>query len=144
MVQMIQNRQNIIHNVLFFMSFILLAACSTNPADTGSRPSALAHIKLERVDSVAAEVKHAYLSLIDDEVVLRGEVQRKMHKRGTVPGHLHVQVLDSRGEVLDDDIVCTTMKCRKTGTAKFIYKTGIPPEQISSIRIVHHDTHSHS
>ena len=138
------NYKQLVSMALIALLLTFLGACASGPMHTGERPESLAHIKLERVGSTIAEIKHAYLSLVDDELVLRGEVQRKLHKRGSVPGHLHVQVLDNQGEVLDDEIVCTTMKCRKTGTAKFIYRTEILPDRISKIRIVHHESHSHS
>jgi hypothetical protein len=130
--------------IIIIFTIAVITGCSSNTRPTDTRPASLDHIKLERIDSSSAGIIHAYLKFSDDQLVLRGEIKRKLHQRGTVPGHLNVEVIDTAGTVIDDTAVCYKLKCTNTGTSSFIYKTSRDPQEISVIRITHHNDHSHS
>jgi len=114
---------------------VLLLGCSTTTTLTGERDDPLAHIKIERIDSSSATITQAYLQHSEDILMLRGVLKPRLNKRGITPGHLHVEVIDSSGDVTEDSIVRYQLKCRATGTSKFIYKTRKVPGSIKIIRI---------
>ena len=122
---------------LVFMGTI--AGCTAS-----TRPIMFDHIKLERIDSSSANITHAYLKHAEGQLILRGDLKRKLNKRGVLPGHLHVEVIDSSNTMIDESIVCYKLKCANTGTSSFVYKASENPDKIKIIRMVHHNDHSHA
>jgi len=123
---------------------MLLFACSAHVGSPKEGQSELLHINIERIDSSSANITHAYLRFTDNELVLRGELKRRLASRGIIPGHLHVEIVDSVGDVIDESVVYYTRKCTSSSTSTYMYKTRVDPGRISVIRITHHNTHSHS
>ena len=102
-----------------------------------------AQISIERVDSSTVKIGHAYITKTADGLVLRGEVKRKIHGHGSVPGYLHVELLNPQGQVLKTAEVNHNRKANSDHIANF--STLLPIELVtgSAVRIVHHDMKSH-
>ena len=128
-----------VYTIITLLMVMLIAGCAQH-----TRHVSYEHIKLERVDSSTAAITSAYLTQSEGRLALKGELKRKMSKRGVTPGHLHVAVIDSSGEVIDDAVVCYKLKCKSTGTSSFSYKTSRDPGKIKVIRMSHHNDHSHT
>jgi len=115
----------------------LIVGCATNGI------AKQAQISIERVDSSTVNIGHAYLAKTVDGLVLRGEVKRKTHGHGGIPGHLHVELLNPQGQVLKMAEVNHNRKANSDHIADF--STLLPMELAagSVVRIIHHDMKSH-
>jgi hypothetical protein len=83
---------------------------------------------------------------------LRGELKshfikpfiRPFPKRFFIPGHLDVELVDVDGDVLKRLSLGYKRKPTRTGFAKFYLPITDDIEQISTIRVIHHETSFHT
>ena len=102
-----------------------------------------ADISIERVDSSTVNISHAYITKTKDGLLLRGEVKRKLHSHGTIPGHIHIELVNPDGDVVKTAEVEHSRKASSDHLADFQI---LLPENMgagSVVRIVHHDASSH-
>ena len=115
---------------------MLLAGCATGSV------AKQAQISIERVDSSSVNITHAYLIKTEEGLSLRGELKRKLHSHGPVPGHVHVEVVSRNGEIIKAVDLDLSRKASSDHIAKF--QTTLPNEAAGNIvRIFHHDALSH-
>jgi hypothetical protein len=105
------------------------------------------YIKLESVDSGNVNITQVYLQHSEKTFVLRGELKshfiKPFPKRFFIPGHLDVELVDVDGDVLKRLSLGYKRKPTRTGFAKFYLPITDDIEQISTIRVIHHETSSH-
>ena len=129
-----------------YISSILIAgitlftatACTTTNLVKGEND-----IRIERVDSKGATISHAYLSQSGDQLSLRGEVKRRGHGRGPIPGHLHVTLIDSQGQVIKEADISYIRRNVKSSIATFSTKLPIELASGSKVKITHFNTKTH-
>lgn len=117
---------------------LALAGCaSTPPAQQSSS------IKLEGIDSNTAQISRLYLVPDNGQTVLRGEVTRRMHLHGQIPGHLHVELISLEGKLIKEADI--SYKRKDTHGHDGTFELTLPGEVAagSTIRVTHHDLVSH-
>lgn len=103
--------------MIVFISIITIfgsTACSTyNQArvDDG--------IKIERVDSKRAKIGHVYITRIDDQLTLRGQINRRLHGREPIPGHLHATLINPQGKAIKETDIGYMRRSVKSSIASF-------------------------
>ena len=100
-------------------------------------------INIERIDSNAADIGHVYVTQVDDTLSLRGELKKRLSKRGPIPGHLHVTLINSQGEMLKEADINYTRRNVKSSKAFFSTKLPIDLPSGSTIRITHFERKTH-
>ena len=76
-------------------------------------------------------------------MVLRGELQRRFPSRGSIPGHLHVELIAPDGTVFKEAAIGYKRMSVKSRIAKFHLEIPGMPSDIKSVRVIHHDLRSH-
>jgi hypothetical protein len=106
------------------------------------------HIKLESVDSSSVHINKVYLKNSGTALELRGEVKkhfvRPHPRRFSIPGHLDIELMNIDGVVLKTVYIDYKQKPTKLGFAKFYLLISDDVEQIRAIRVIHHETRSHT
>lgn len=115
----------------------LLAGCATSSVTKHEK------VSIERVDSSSVKITHAYLARTGEGLKLRGEVKRIIHGHGSIPGHIHIELLDPQGQVLKTADIDHNRKASSAHISDF--STLLPMELAagSVVRIIHHDMKSH-
>jgi len=132
------NRKRFQYSLLLAVITLLsVNACTSNSVKSEH------DIKIERVDSSKANIRHAYLFESDGQMTLRGTLERRLSGRGPVPGHLHITLLNPQGKVLKEADISYMRKHRKSSISRF--STKLPMKLIpgSTIKITHFGTESH-
>jgi len=102
-----------------------------------------AQITIDRVDSSTVNISHAYLTKTKEGLLLRGEVKRKTHKHGSIPGHLHIELVDPQGKIIKTAEIEHSRKGSSDHIADFQVLLPLELGAGSVIRVVHHDAMSH-
>jgi hypothetical protein len=110
------------------------------------------HIKLESVASDSANITQLYLRKDEAMLELRGELKRhfirptpKRHpSRNLIVGHLDIELMDVNGEMIKESYIAYKQKPTRFGFATFYLPISDDIERISVIRVIHHETRSHT
>jgi len=117
-----------------FLSLTLFAGCSTN-----NELVADSKITIERIHSNTARITKArLLSTHSNEVILRGEIYRRANLKGKAPGHLYVELINSKGDVFKKGKFNYKRKFGNSRSSKFNISIPVEPELINLIRISYH------
>ena len=100
-------------------------------------------VKIEKVSSKRGAVTFVSVIQEGDEVVLRGEVRRRPTGRGSIPGHIDVEVIDSSGANMEQMSTGYRRSGTKSRYAKFHSRLAAVPPSGSLIRVIHHNARSH-
>ena len=124
----------------YFMMLLVLAmiaGCATN------QMSQKTEITIEKVDSSSVKITHAFLKETGDGLVLSGEVKRKHHSHSAIPGHLHLELIQPNGDVVNKAEIHHTRKANSDHIA--VFKIILPTDLAEGtvVRVVHHDAKSH-
>lgn len=120
------------------LAMLFLAGCAATPSvweDNG--------IKLEGVDSGSARIYRLYLQPTATATLLRGEVTRRIHAHGQIPGHLHVELISPEGKVIKEADVGYRRQSSSAHDGSFELALPGPVAAGSTIRVTHHDPVSH-
>ncbi|MCO6411333.1 MAG: hypothetical protein J5I92_01185 [Thiogranum sp.] len=120
-------------------TFTVIAGC----AITGKELVGDNTVKVEKISSEWGVVTFVSVVQEGDEVALRGEVRRRPIGRGSIPGHIDVEVLDSSGATLERMSTDYRRLSIKSRYAKFDANLGTIPPSGSTIRVIHHDAGPH-
>jgi len=101
-------------------------------------------VTVERINSSSAKITRAYLHSTETTLVLRGELTRRLPARGSIPGHLHVELIGPDGTAFKEATPGYMRKNRKSRFAKFYLPIPGDLTKISRVRITHHDPRSHT
>jgi hypothetical protein len=106
------------------------------------------HIKLEGVDSSSVHINKIYLQNSETTLELRGEIKqhfvRSHPRRFSIQGHLDIELMDINGAVFKTVYSGYKQKPTKSGFAKFYLLISDDVQRISVIRVIHHETRSHT
>ncbi|MCF6280835.1 MAG: hypothetical protein L3J28_01290 [Candidatus Polarisedimenticolaceae bacterium] len=101
------------------------------------------HVRLENIGSSSVRITRSYLSSTADEMVLRGELTRRIPARGSIPGHLHIELIGPDNGLIKTAEIDYKRKNRRSRYSHF--SLSIPEILVagSTLRIIHHDMRSH-
>lgn len=113
-------------------STLLLSGCATytDPVREGN-------LNLECVSSQRAKVGYAYVQEESGKYLVRGTVKKRFARRGSIPGHVHITLIDSSGEVLSDTPARYMRKSVKSRSADFHLQLPVEPPIGSALRVTH-------
>jgi len=124
--------------IVAIVSMFLISGCATNKLL--EKDSA---IVIEEIDSKVATISNAKLYFSKNQVLLRGEVKRRLPGRGAIPGHLHVAIISESGEIVKEADVRYIRGANKISDSKFNI---VLPDDLSAnakIQITHFATKKH-
>lgn len=136
---MININRNRFKNSLLLAVITLLTvnACTSNTVKSEHG------IKIERVNSSNAKIRHVYLTDTDDQMMIRGTLKRHSSGRGPIAGHLHITLLNPQGKVLKEADISYMRRHRKSSISHFSTKLPMKLMPGSTIKITHFSTESH-
>ena len=138
MSNMINNRY-IANLLIATMTLLGATACSTTSLVKGKEDG----IKIERIDSKSATIGHAYLTRTDDKLLLRGEIKRRFTHRGSIPGHLHITLIDPQGKTIKEADIDYKRRNAKSSAATFNTELPVKLTTNSIVRITHFGAGTH-
>ncbi len=117
---------------------LLITGCASSPTtwhDNG--------VNLEGVESSTARINRLYLQPDNGAMLLRGEVTRRIHAHGQIPGHLHIEIVSPQGVVIKEADIGYSRQNSNTHDGSFELSIPETLANGSTIRVTHHDTASH-
>ena len=130
-----------IHYRYIVGSFIVFVALfSATGCSTINLVKEQSDIAIERVDSKSASISHAYLTRTDDQILLKGEIKRRLIGRGSLPGYLHVTLIDPQGQVIMEADIDYMRRNVKSSIATFRALLPVDLAPGSTVQLTHFTT----
>lgn len=101
-------------------------------------------IKVEGVNSETARITRLILMPRKDQQVLRGEITRRIHAHGQIPGHLHLELISPQGKVVKTADINYSRPSSSSHVGSFELALPADIEAGSTVRVTHHDLSTHS
>lgn len=120
------------------LAILFLAGCATTPSTWHE-----SGVTLEGVESSTARIGRLYLKAANGATLLRGDVIRRVHAHGQIPGHLHIEIISPQGVVVREANIGYSRQSSNTHDGSFEIPLTEPIATGSTIRVTHHDTLSH-
>ncbi len=123
--------------VKFFAIIVILFVLSA----CGSSLKNLVREGTSKVDTTSSRGVHfnrvdVYES--DAGLLVRGELHKRSHRRGPIPGHVHIEIIAPDGTVLANTSTNYHRGSSKSRTSRFTVKIPIEVPMNSTIQIMHH------
>ena len=125
-------------NAIFIIGIAFLSSCSLDTSLVKKED-----VIVERVNSNSVIITRAYLQHSNKTKVLRGELKRRVQIRGSIPGHLHIELFNSEGVIFQEANVGYRRNGVTSGKATFFLEIPGDLSSIKSVRVTHHDRRSH-
>lgn len=113
---------------------LALTGCASLPTDLVTTTA----VDVERVNSTSARIRSVFVGDNDGILLVRGRLEKPYFGRGLIPGHLHIEVLGKDGLMLGQEITRYYRRSGKSCTSRFSRKFSVHPEDVRTVRIVHH------
>ena len=121
-------------SVLIVFNLILLSGCST-----GRNLIRDNTVTVERIDTNITYIKSVSVQQFDKEISIKGTVQRQHSGRGTVRGHVDLELITPNGRLIYQDEVPYYRKNLKKGEANFQITLPEEPQAGSVLRLSLHN-----
>ena len=115
---------------------ILLSSCAT--LDLGKSVDK-SQITIETKRSRFASIGYIDIYEQKDESLIRGKVRRNYYGRGTIPGHIDIELTDAAGKNLFKEVTYSRQSSLRSHTADFSVKIPFHISKGSRLLIMHHD-----
>ena len=129
------------------MRYLLAATIiGLNLSGCASINAEIPRIAVETVDSRFAHIRAANVTPTDTGFWVRGTVTRRFHKEGPIYGHLHLDLLNANGEMIEGIVTKPTRRNAKARSAKFAKQLNAAKTDYTgaAVRITHHfQSHAH-
>ena len=110
------------------------AGCAGLPDDR----TAMKSVEVERVDSRYAHIENVQVQAVDSDLKISGHVRKTLQRRGFIPGHLHIEVLDMNGEQLSETTSRYQRRSTKSHRARFSTTLPLSQGKARTVRVIHH------
>jgi len=120
------------------LGITLLTGCSSNTNLVKEEG-----ISIERVNSSSAIITRAYLKMVGETLVLRGELTRRFSGHDLLAGHLHIELINNDNKVFKEANIRYKRKLFKSQISLFYLKMPGDVSGVKSLRVTHH-TKSHN
>ncbi|MCG7985388.1 MAG: hypothetical protein JAY90_21935 [Candidatus Thiodiazotropha lotti] len=124
------------------VSALMLNGCATLTADSTSGLG----LRLEKKNSSMARIAEVNVSADSQKHWVRGSVMRLLPGKGPIYGHLHIDLLDAKGERLVGAITKPTRANRSSRRARFTesFLQEQSKQRIAVVKLTHHvERHKH-
>jgi len=115
---------------------LLISGCATL---NYGEPYDMSNISLKTERSRFAKVDRVNIYKQQEGTLIRGEVRRNFYGRGTIPGHVDIELTDSTGKSVFKEKTYSRHTSLRSHYADFSIKIPFPVAKGSHLRIVHHD-----
>jgi len=116
------------------MLALWLTSCASLPPDLVAANT----VNIERLDSPKARIGSLYVHDDNGRLQIRGRLKKRHVGRSPIPGHLHIEVFAKDGAVLAEGVVRYYQRSAKSGVSYFSWKSGVRPEDVRTVRVIHH------
>lgn len=127
--------------LLLFKTFLMITVLTPGAALTHEPPDTFHRIKIETDDSRLASFANMHVQEIDQGVEVSGVLLRRVgHRNLRIRGHIHIEVLNKDGRVLDIaklPLQPGVMTVRRDRNRNFSVTVQVPEEKVHSIRVSH-------
>jgi len=117
---------------------LLLALALTGCANLPTDLVATGTLNVERLSSSNARIGSVFVGDEDGLLLVRGRLEKRYFGRGRIPGHLHIEALGQDGAMLGQVTAGYRRLSPKTGLSEFSRVLDINPEQVRTVRLIHH------
>ena len=93
---------------------------------------------VERIDSRDAKIETVQVRTVESGLTISGRLRKKYHGRGSIPGHLHIRIIDRNGELLAHTISGYQRRSVKTRRSSFSTTVPVQQGEASIIEVIHH------
>ncbi|MEW5756460.1 MAG: hypothetical protein AB1810_09150 [Pseudomonadota bacterium] len=128
-----------VRSLLSILTIALLAGCASAGKDLVRDGT----IEVEKVSSRQATITLVQVIQEGEEVLIRGQVQRRPIGRGPIPGHIDVELIEPGGGVLEKIHVGYHRRSAKSRYAEFHGTLKTTPPAGSTLKVIH-DVRSHA
>jgi len=115
---------------------LLISGCAT--LDYGE-PYDLSNVTVETERSRFASIDRINIYTQKEGSLIRGEVRRNYYGRGTIPGHIDIELTDAAGKRVFNDKTYSHQTSLRSHYADFSIKIPFSITKGSHLRLVHHD-----
>ena len=115
---------------------IVLSGCAT--VDYGS-PIDSSTVNIDTQRSRFADIGRIQLYQQKEGILLRGQVRRNYYGRGTIPGHIDIELTDAAGKRVFNEKTYSHQTSLRSHYADFSIKIPFSIAKGSHLHIVHHD-----
>jgi hypothetical protein len=119
-------------------AWLSLAVAMTGCASLGLDPDISDAVRIERIDSPQARIASVRVRDHGGQLAVSGRLQKRHRGRSPIAGHLHIEVIGQEGTVLGQAVTSYRRLSPKLGISEFTRLLPVTPEQVRSVRIVHH------
>ena len=119
--------------IAFLITLEILAGCATTGKDLVSSNT----VKIEKVSSAWGTIGFVTVRQKEEEVTIRGKVNRRPSGRGPIPGHIDLEIIDPEGVILEESVIDYDRPSPKSRHADFNAVLNAAPPQGSTIRLIH-------
>ena len=117
---------------------VLITGCSSMSGKTDTDEK----LTVERIDSQHAQITRAEVQQDDTGLKVTGSLQTKLQRRNRIPGHLHVEVLDSDGNLLGRSKTSYRRQHYKSNQSNFSDVLSVAPGKAATVRVIHREASS--
>jgi len=115
---------------------LLISGCATL---NYGEPYDMSNVTLETERSRFGAIGRISIYQQKEGSLIRGEVRRNYYGRGTIPGHIDIELTDSAGKSVFKDVTYSRQTSLRSHTADFSIKIPFSISKGSRLRLVHHD-----
>jgi hypothetical protein len=117
---------------------VALVAVATGCASFRLDPLITDTVEVERMDSRKAQIRTVQVRDHDGRLKVSGRLKKRYKGRSPISGHLHIEALGQDGTLLGQVTTGYRQLSPKMGTSEFSQVLGVRPEQVRTVRLVHH------
>lgn len=117
---------------------VALVAVATGCASFRLDPLITDAVEVERMDSRKARIRTVQVRDHDGRLQVSGRLKKRHKGRSPIPGHLHIEALGQDGAILGQVTTGYRRLSPKTGTSEFSQVLDVRPEQVRTVRVIHH------
>ena len=112
----------------------LLSGCASMPDNLAANGT----LEVEPVDSRDAHIETVRVRAVASGLAISGNLRKKYHGRGAIPGHLHIKVIDHNGELLTQTTSGYQRRSVKQRRSSFSATIPVQQDEAARIEVIHH------
>lgn len=100
-------------------------------------------VEVERVDSPRALVTSVQVRDHNGRLKVSGRLKKRHRGRSPIPGHLHIEAHSQDGAMLGQVTTGYRQLSPKMGISKYSQVLDLRPDQVRTVRVIHHHRDDH-
>jgi len=100
------------------------------------------NIKINKLNSDMATIAQVNVEQTESGIYIRGQLRRKLNQRGSIPGHIDIEIKNPAGKSLYKQKVSYMRKNTQSAYSRFYQAIDLKPEPGSTILVKHRPTYN--